>query len=86
MKKEHEREVLQAKQQVLQFVDGLIRKYRQLAIDAVKVAREEQQKAEHERRNAYELCARYEADLKANVKVWVTAQITHILHRMLLPT
>lgn len=68
MKRDHERELIQAKQQVLDHVDGLIKKYRQLAIDAVKVAREEQRKAETERRNAYDACVRYEEELKANVR------------------
>ncbi|GIX64031.1 uncharacterized protein BcabD6B2_34660 [Babesia caballi] len=68
MKRQHERELLEAKKQVLDHVDALVRKYRQLAIDAVKVAREEQRKAEQERRNAYDACARYEADLKTNVR------------------
>ncbi|CDR95571.1 hypothetical protein, conserved [Babesia bigemina] len=68
MKKEHERQLIEAKRQVLEHVDVLIKKYRQLAIDAVKVAREEQKKAEAERRNTFEACARYEAELKANVR------------------
>eukprot|EP00371_Babesia_bovis_P000182 XP_001608829.1 hypothetical protein [Babesia bovis T2Bo] len=68
LKRQHEREVIAAKQQVLDQVDVLVKKYRQLAIDAVRVARDEQHKAEQERRNAYEACARYEADLMTNVR------------------
>lgn len=68
LKREHDRELLQTKQQVLEQVDGLIKKYRQLAIDAVRVAREEQKKAETERWSAYDACARYESDLKENVR------------------
>ncbi|ORM41131.1 uncharacterized protein BXIN_0337 [Babesia sp. Xinjiang] len=68
MKKQHERDIIAAKRQVLEHVDALVKKYRQLAIDAVKIAREEQRKTETERRNAYEACARYEADLMANVR------------------
>ncbi|GBE61260.1 hypothetical protein, conserved [Babesia ovata] len=68
MKSEHERQLIEAKRQVLEHVDVLVKKYRQLAIDAVKVAREEQKKAEAERRNTFEACARYEAELKANVR------------------
>ncbi|GFE55821.1 hypothetical protein BaOVIS_032250 [Babesia ovis] len=68
LKRQHEREIMAAKQQVLEQVDALVKKYRQLAIDAVKVARDEQRKAEQERRNAYDVCVRYEADLMANVR------------------
>lgn len=61
------------KQTLVQQVDFIIRKYRNLATEAVETARQERQKVQTERIKARELaetaCRNFEKDLKERTKV-----------------
>ncbi|XP_954857.1 uncharacterized protein TA05420 [Theileria annulata] len=60
------------KKNLISHVEDLVRKYRQLAIDAVNAARDEQKKCKEECQKAYSTaynaCLKYEKDLKNTVK------------------
>lgn len=67
------KEKLDLKQTLVQQVDFLIRKYRNLATEAVEAARQERQRVQAERIKARELaesaCRNFEKDLKERTKV-----------------
>ncbi|UVC54333.1 hypothetical protein MACJ_003872 [Theileria orientalis] len=72
LRSQHKKELEQTKQTLLAHFRDLVEKYRELAVDAINAARNEQKKCQEECRQAYatayDACLKYEKDLKNTIR------------------
>ncbi|UVC49759.1 hypothetical protein MACK_003870 [Theileria orientalis] len=72
LRSQHKKELEQTKQTLLAHFRDLVEKYRELAVDAINAARNEQKKCQEECKQAYskayDACLKYEKDLKNTIR------------------